>query len=167
MSEPKLPDMKIDPLAIPTPGLDYKTKRFAIASGRSWWQARYRGGRVLSEWDTMRVDGDPSSTRWEDASQHGMIALRLVCPNGNAGVLENPPGDYHFFQLKGGHFDLGAGKGIAEAHIIGMVLADGDSVICWAWETHNKRLVRFQDHFSRMVYGGVGALSANTLGVRL
>lgn len=163
-----------DPLSVPTPGLDYGTKKLVAASGRSWWQLRYRDGRVLSEWETSKLRSflpgpliGGSTSRWEEVSKKGAIALRLVCPNGNAGVLESPY-EHRFFQLKVGHFDLIAGsQKFCDAQIIGLVLDDDDRCVCWAWETRERRLVKFEDHFHAMVYRNIGTLSVANLGVRL
>ena len=176
----------LDPLATVTPGLDYMTKKLVMASGRSWWEARYRDGKLLSEWDTTKASNGAdllwkntvkrflpgpaggSTSRWEEVSKRNMVALRLVCPNGNAGVLEDDGANGRFFQLKSGTFDLGPNSKFCEAQIIGMVLPDDDDrCVCWAWEVRERRLVKFEDHFHNMAYRNIGMLSANHLGVRL
>lgn len=124
------------------------------ASGRSWWQARYSDGKILSEWDTGISILDKSTlptlvnsrtSRWEEAPKDHMVGLRLLCPNGNrveVGELEAPEG-HRFFQLKLGAVDVQMGYGGAingirrhqEAHIIGVVADIIGNCVCRAWET--------------------------------
>lgn len=119
------------------------------ASGRSWWQARYSDGKVLSEWDTithkLRLPFKSNgSSRWEDISKTGMVGLRLLCPNGMAGELEAPEG-HRFFQLKvggiavamtfGGGAFANTTEHFQEAHIIGVVKNEDGDCLCRAWET--------------------------------
>ena len=118
------------------------------ASGRSWWQARYADGRVLSEWDTMTTRLllpvlSSRTSRWEEIPKKGMVGLRLLCPNGMVGELEAPEG-CKFFQLKVGRVGVKMGAGDGEdnrlvheqdAHIIGVVKDDEGNCLCRAWET--------------------------------
>lgn len=138
------------------------------ASGRSWWQARYSNGKVLSEWDTMTSKvllpfGNGKTSRWEDIPKDGMVGLRLLCPNGMAGELEAPEG-HKFFQLKAGGLDVSFGAGIktrryCDAHIIGVVLDPNGSCFCRAWETREKRLIEFYDNIYNMRYCNIGQLN--------
>ena len=140
-------------------------------SGRSWWQCRYRDGRVLSEWDTattrlllpFRANG--RTTRWEEVPKKGMVGLRLLCPNGICGELEAPEG-HRFFQLKVGRFDVALmgnnGKKprrTCEAHIIGVVKDISGDCVCRAWETSENRLIEFTDNIYDMKYRNIGRLS--------
>lgn len=73
-------------------------------SGCSWWQAVYRDGRIINEWETTSEPSRPiakkrSESQWESIPKRGMIALRLLCPNGQAAGLEGDS-DGIFFQLK-------------------------------------------------------------------
>ena len=141
------------------------------ASGRSWWQARYSDGRVVSEWDTLTdkvklPTGAGKSSRWEEVSKEGMIGLRLLCPSGMAGELEAPEG-HRFFQLKAGGMDVGIGftggvagvKQFCDAHIIGVVEDDEGNCLCRAWETKEKRLIEFRDNIYNMKYRNIGRLN--------
>lgn len=122
-------------------------------SGRSWWQARYSDGKVLSEWDTFATKlllpiGKNGSSRWEEVPKEGMVGLRLLCPNGMAGELEAPEG-HRFFQLKvGGQSvevafnvprgftpNVGSSKHFQDAHIIGVIENIKGDCLCRAWET--------------------------------
>lgn len=118
-------------------------------SGRSWWQARYSSGKTLGEWETLIEKpklplgitgfGFGMSSRWEEAPKSGMIGLRLLCPNGQAGELEAPEG-HRFFQLKSGNVDVGiggakGGRSVA-AHIIGVVENTEGDCLCRAWESY-------------------------------
>ena len=77
--------------------MNFATKQMILHSGRSWWQARYSDGKVLSEWDTL-VNmlllplGKSNSSRWEEVPKEHMIGLRLLCPNGMCGELEAKEG---------------------------------------------------------------------------
>lgn len=123
-------------------------------SGRSWWEARYTSGRVLSEWDTFSGReaslklplgtvgfGFGNTSRWEEVPKNGMIGLRLLCPNGMAGELEAPDG-HRFFQIKHGGIDVptggGAGRRYTDAHIIGVVKDDEGTCVCRAWEEYGR-----------------------------
>ncbi len=140
-------------------------------SGRSWWQARYKDDRILSEWDTLTEGillpiGPDKSSRWEDISKDNMIGLRLLCPNGKAGELEAPVG-HKFFQLKAGRVFIGASTGrICDAHIIGVVKDDSGSCFCRAWETREARLIEFYDNILNMRYRHIGQLALNIQGIR-
>jgi len=120
-------------------------------SGRSWWQARYSDGKVLSEWDTLTTKlllpfGKGRSSRWEDVPKDRMVGLRLLCPNGMAGELEAPEG-HLFFQLKAGGFGVGMGAGargpksgrFTIAHVIGVVEDASGNCTCYAWEYPQKK----------------------------
>ena len=125
-------------------------------SGRSWWQARYSNGRVLSEWDTLTgklllPGGNGKSSRWEEIPKKGMVGLRLLCPNGIAGELEAPEG-HRFFQLKVGKKTVAIrfngtvtgnqSERIQEAHIIGVIIDAEGNCLCRAWETTNEIVER-------------------------
>lgn len=147
------------------------------SSGRSWWQARYSNGKVLSEWDTLTGKlllplGGGESSRWEEVPKKGMVGLRLLCPSGMCGELEAPEG-YRFIQLKVGGIDVGMGAGktvtrrFCDAHIIGVVLNGDGNCFCRAWETKERRLIEFRDNVFRMKYRGIGPLALGVQGVRL
>ena len=141
------------------------------SSGHSWWQARYSGGKVLSEWDTLTSKlllpiGSGRSSRWEEVPKRGMLGLRLLCPNGMCGELEAPEG-HRFFQLKVGGFDVGRGH-FCDAHIIGVVTADGNgNCFCRAWELKEKRLIEFCDNIYDMKYFNIGRLSLDAQGIKI
>lgn len=146
-------------------------------SGRSWWQARYSDGKVLSEWDTLtgRIRlplGLGKSSRWEEAPKKGMVGLRLLCPNGMCGELEATEG-CRFIQLKAGGIDVGFGqKGAAtrrycDAHIIGAILNTEGNCFCRAWETKERRLIEFYDNVFNMKYRNIGKLNLDVQGIRI
>ncbi len=141
------------------------------ASGRSWWQARYSTGKVLSEWDTLTNKfhlpfKSNGSSRWEDIPKANMVGLRLLCPNGMAGELEAPEG-HKFFQLKVGGIAVSMGfvgdvKGVSrycDAHIIGVVLNENGDCFCRAWEMKERRLIEFRDNIFDFKYRKIGKLS--------
>ena len=137
-------------------------------SGRSFWQARYRDGRVISEWETgigkiqLPITLGHTS-RWESVDKTGMIGLRLLCPDGMAGELESKE-DYKFFQLKCG--SVGNGRQTT-AHIIGVVINPEGDCICRAWETTPGRLIEFKDNIYAMKYQIIGRLNLEVQGLRI
>jgi hypothetical protein len=149
------------------------------ASDRSWWQARYSEGRILSEWDTLLgkvklPTNKNGSSRWEEIPKKGMVGLRLLCPNGMAGELEAPEG-YRFFQLKVGGASVSLGfiggiKGLqrfCDAHIIGVVSDIEGNCFCRAWETKAKRLIEFRDNIFNMKYQNIGKLNLDVQQLRV
>lgn len=150
--------------------------RFIQASGRSWWEARYRDGRTVAEWGTlpgisarvllpgpMRDSGWRS--RWEEVDKVGMIGLRLLCPNGQVGELEAPR-DHALFQFKCGIAALGQHHA-THAHIIGAIEDDAGRCTCFAWEPEERRLVRFTDSVHWFAYRKVGPLGIENLGLKV
>ncbi len=146
------------------------------ASGRSWWQCRYRDGKVLSEWDTLVSPkllpvGRGQSSRWETVPKAHMVGLRLLCPNGMAAELEAPDGS-RFLQLKVGAFNVGTGgsripRRTQAAHIIGVVLDADGNCLCRAWEYRDRRLVEFKDNIYRMKYENIGRLNLDAQGLKV
>jgi len=148
-------------------------------SGRSWWQARYSSGKILSEWNTLTDKvglplGKGSSSRWEEIPKKGMVGIRLLCPNGMAGELEAPEG-FRFFQLKAGGMDVGIGftggatgvRRFCDAHIIGVVEDADGNCLCRAWETQERRLIEFRDNIYNMKYRNIGKLNLDVQGIRV
>jgi hypothetical protein len=142
-------------------------------SGRSFWQARYSDGHVLSEWDTAPIKIHlPTNiasklSRWEDVPKDGMIGLRLLCPNGMAGELEAPEG-HRFLQLKTGGMDIGPGGGrYCDAHIIGVLLDHNGNCLCRAWEVKERKLIEFFDNIFAMQYRHIGMLSTEVQGLKI
>jgi hypothetical protein len=135
-------------------------------SGRSWWEAQYSNGKTVAEWDTLQSSiltplGDSSSSRWEEISKQNLVALRLLCPNGQAGELRTT-GSFCLFQLKSGVFSL-EGKGITSMqtchyHIIGVILDTNGKCECRAWDYRNKKMLRFFDNITNMAFDNIGAL---------
>lgn len=158
-----LPPQPIDPVII----------AMIRRSGRSWWQAIYKDGRVLSEWDTLSTLprlplGDSSSSHWESVNKDGMVGLRLLCPNGMCGHLKAPEG-HRFIQLKAAHLDIGPGgasRGI-DAHIIGVIMDTNGNCFCRSWEYQSRQLIEFYDNVFQMKYLNIGKLSLEVQGVKL
>lgn len=147
-------------------------------SGRSWWQAMYASGKVLSEWDTLpgRVQlplGAGEGSRWEEIPKKGLVGLRLLCPNGMAGELR-AQGEFSFFQLKTGGIDRsislvtgGAKSGkFIDAHIIGVVYDVNGSCRCRAWDYRTKQLLQFDDNVTNFQFNNIGPLSLDVVGLR-
>jgi hypothetical protein len=148
-------------------------------TGRSFWQARYTDGRILSEWDTgqswmsknlLPIFLNSKTSRWEEVPKKGMIGLRLLCPNGMAGELEAPEG-YKFFQLKSGYFDLNMGAPGSQhsirSHIIGVVNDANGNCLCRAWDYQKKELLQFNDNIYNMKFQNIGALGLEVQGLRV
>lgn len=147
-------------------------------SGRSWWQVRYMDGKVLSEWDTLQGErrlpfGLGRSSRWEEVRKYGMVAIRLLCPDGVAGEIEGIQGT-QFFQLKAGGITVGIGAGntgvtrFCDAHIIGAVENDNGGCWCRVWENKEKRLLAgFHDNIHDMKYRNIGKLNLDVQGIKV
>lgn len=150
-------------------------------SGRSWWQAEYKNGKVINEWDT--VQGGPKlalptnvpgrMSRWEDLDKKDLVILRILCPGGKFKVLIGAlasPRDYLFFQLKTGGFTVGVGQ-YTEAHIIGVVDAEkADKGVCmmYAWDIVRKQLIGpFKDNIYHMAFNKIGPISLPVQGLRV
>jgi hypothetical protein len=143
-----------------------------MSSGRSWWQARYSNGKILSEWETLTDKvrfpiGAGGSSRWEEVPKDKMIGLRLLCPNGMAGDLESPEG-HKFFQLKSGGLMVGVGGGhYIDAHIIGVVRNAKGDCLCRAWDYREKKLLEFEDNINQMKFLNIGKLSLDVQGLKV
>ena len=148
-------------------------------SGRSWWQARYSSGKVLSEWDTGVTLLDKTlfpllvnskSSRWEQVSKKGIVGLRLLCPNGIAGELEAPEG-FKFFQLKVGYFSIAIGKSGSNrsigAHIIGVVQDAEGNCLCRAWDYRTRSLLQFMDNIYEFKFENIGRLNLDVQQLRV
>ena len=155
--------------------MDPKIVAMIRASGRSWWQARYSDGKVLSEWDTLTDRklvplGLGASSRWEEVPKDKMLGLRLLCPNGMAGELEAPEG-HRFFQLKSGGTTVGTSvrgyQHYVEAHIIGVVTDDKGNCLCRAWDCHRQRLLEFRDNVFSMKFLNIGKLNLDVQQVKV
>ena len=131
---------------------------FVKLSGRSWWQARYNTGKIISEWDTSK---DQKKSKWEEIPKIGLTGIRLLCPNGLCGEFESPT-DRRLFQLKCG--GVGDGEHWQSSHIIGMVRNDKGDCDCYAWEG---KLVYFQDNVFNMQYQNIGRLCLEIQGLCL
>jgi hypothetical protein len=122
-------------------------------SGRPWWQAAYRDGKVVSEWDTApgilsKIAGPRSDmwgkSRWEELKKAGMVALRILTPEGMAAELQarDPEGkllDQRFIQLRQTGRDIAMMPGAQNRRymifqMIGAVEDDGQ-VECRSYET--------------------------------
>lgn len=139
-------------------------------SGRSWWQARYSDGKILSEWDTLSGEqlyplSKGKSSRWEEVPKKGMVGLRLLCPNGMAAELEAPEG-YRFFQLKVGYLKIGKGQSTGK-HIIGVVINSNGDCFCRAWDYQLKQLIQFSDNIYNMQYENLGKLNLEVQGLKV
>jgi hypothetical protein len=143
-----------------------------LKSGRSWWQAQYRSGKIISEWNTLtgvklflptRKGG--STSRWEEVAKKDMIRLRILCPNGMCGELEDKEGG-RFIQLKVGGVMVGHGKW-CDAHIIGLIPDINGNCFCRAWEVKEQRLTEFYDNVLDMKYRHIGKLNLDVQGVKI
>lgn len=134
--------------------LDPATLR-ARATGRSWWMVRYSDGRIINEWD---------GPDWSLLPRRGLVAVRLVCPNGKVAELGNSlDASGRLFQLKVGNL-TGARRSI-DAHVIGIVHGTDGQATCAAWEYGPKRLVTFEDNIDAMQYRSIGRLNLPVLGL--
>lgn len=142
-------------------------------SGRSWWEAKYASGKQIAEWETIQGKvltplGNPATSRWEEIDKRGLVALRLLCPNGKAGALLTS-GSYNLFQLKSGVSTVTvAPAGVAvnpeptlhcHYHIIGAVTDTNGTCECYAWDYQNKELLKFKDNVTHMAFDNIGPLN--------
>ncbi len=161
-------------ISLPPQKIDAETAHRIAVSGQSWWQAIYKDGSVVSEWETINPGlqsplGDPRFSHWESVNKDGMVGLRLLCPNGVCGHLEAPDG-HRFIQLKAAHVSIGGPVGASrgtDAHIIGVVTDANGNCFCRAWEYATQQLVEFYDNVLNMKYGNIGKLSLEVQGVKL
>lgn len=129
----------------------------ARVTGRSYWQARYSDGRVISEWERD----------WTALDKRGMVDVRLVCPNGQiAGFGNTVEAGDRLFQLKVAMVTAGFGRGTL-AHLIGLMNGTDGQCVCFAWDYQQGRLIGpFQDNANQMLYHQIGAISGPHLGVK-
>jgi hypothetical protein len=127
----------------------------ARVTQRSWWLVRYRDGRVINEWD---------GPDWSLLPRTGLLAVRLVCPNGKVAELGHPTdASDRLFQLKAGA--LLGGTRNTTAHLIGIVHDASGRASCAAWEYGPRRLVTFEDNVHQMHYLTIGRLNLDVLGI--
>ena len=118
-----------------------------IASGRPWWQVRYRDGKEIAEWETppavvtkhARPDASVwRKSRWEETKKQGILAMRLLCPNGMAAELDTDRLVPSFIELKVGGQDIaitaGASRRFTDANLIGVLRDDNGTLDVWAFE---------------------------------
>lgn len=143
---------------------DRAVMRLVRLSGRSWWRATYRDGRTVSEYDTLVNTvltplGLGRTSRWEEIPKAGMVALSLLCPDGQVARLEGH--EHRFFQLKEGIWRAGETHSTCLRHVIGVVDEPSGGCQCWAWLPPTGRLIAYQDHVRAM------GLSFEVQGLRL
>jgi hypothetical protein len=131
------------------------TRPRCVPAQRSWWLVRYRDGRVINEWD---------GPDWSLLPRTGLLAVRLVCPNGKVAELGHPTdASDRLFQLKAGA--LLGGTRNTTAHLIGIVHDASGRASCAAWEYGPRRLVTFEDNVHQMHYLTIGRLNLDVLGI--
>lgn len=152
---------------------------WVASTRRSWWQAGYRDGKVVNEWDTIpggiklavivAAAREGEKSRWEELPKRGLRSLRLLTPIGRVGHLETDA-DFRLFQLKVGGTSISAGGGRnsrwQDAHLIGKVInSDGDCelMVFDGKELHGP----LPDNVLDLQYKKVGALNLDVLGIRI
>lgn len=142
-------------------------------SRRSWWEAKYLGGRTIGEWQTageaerlafprLRLQ---AKSNWQDLDHSRIVAARLWCPSGEIGEVE-APGPYRIFQFKSG-FRSAAGDGsIIDSHTLGVVVDDAGGCQCWEWD--GRCLRSFADNVQTLhLRYGQGPFNLDVIGLRL
>lgn len=114
-------------------------RAWARTTGRSWWQAVYLDGHMVSEWQTLQ-SADPRTSRWEETDRKGLRTLVLLCPNGKGYSLRSGEDD-KFFQLKQGVKQARNAKTIVLNHVIGVVTNTRGDCVCFAYEPRQYQLV--------------------------
>lgn len=142
-------------------------------SGRSWWEAQYLSGKVVAEWDTLQGEifnplGNQATSRWEEIPKAGLVAIRLLCPNGQAGELRTT-GSYSIFQLKSGRVSVTVSPQNFSGnrsqnlhclyHIIGAIVDTNGKCMCYAWDYEAKTLLKFEDNVTNMAFDNIGQLN--------
>lgn len=142
------------------------------SSGRSWWEARFASGRVVTEWEMVSNVAAPprliEGGHWDELAHTDLVGVRLLCPDGTAAELASKLGA-RLFQFKVGGMAASAGATAqwCSAHVIGAVVDASGACACRAWETFERRLVTFEDNVFDMRYRSVGPLALEHLGVRV
>jgi hypothetical protein len=138
-------------------------KARAGISRRAYWQCRYRDGRIVSEWERD----------WIALPRTGLVACRLVCPNGQVGEVGNSvDASDRILQFKiavAGVGSGGEGGRATVAHVIGILNNPNGDCTLFAWEPEPGRLVGpLSDNFHAMEYGGgtLRQFNADVLGVK-
>ncbi len=147
-------------------------EQMVVGTGRSWWQAGFADGKVVSEWDTttgttqLPARNVGHTSRWEELPKKGLRALRLLCPNGMVGHLETTS-DHKLFQLKVGTVSF-RGSRQCRAHLIGKIVDMNGGCELMAFEVEAGRLVGpIQDNVLALAYQGIGALALDNLELQL
>jgi hypothetical protein len=131
---------------------------------RAYWQVRYRDGTVVSEWERD----------WLDLPRTGLVACRLVCPNGRVGEVGNGvDASDRLFQFKVARAAAGLGRATV-AHVIGILNAPDGACTLFAWEpeggSDGRGILRgpLRDNWHALAYGDgtIRGLSAAVLGAR-
>lgn len=136
--------------------------------GRSYWQVRYRDGTTRHE----------LQCEWTDLPRKGLVAARLICPNGQIAEVGNDSGgdiSDRLFQFKNASADIvmsvggGAmgGSRRTESQILGLVQDPSGKCYCVAWNYRRQQLEQFVDNLFFFQYGNPGPLSFEVLGVKL
>lgn len=151
-------------------------ERMVRSSGRSWWEVLLLGGRTLAEWKTARAARLPllplrqlqERTRWEELDHDRIVAVRLLCPNGQVAEVQAAR-PRSLFQFKVGRAMAGPGgsQRVLDAHVVGVVLTEDGHCDCWAWDYGQQALLRLADSVRDFRYQGLGALNLVALGVSL
>ncbi len=142
------------------------------ASERSWWEARYANGRIVSEWEVAAGVGFVpqlvEAGHWDELSHHNLVGVRLLCPDGAVTELASRQGS-RLFQFKVGGVAASGGRQVhwCSAHVIGAVVDESGACVCRAWETAEWRVQGFEDNVFHMRYRSVGPLALEHLGVRI
>jgi hypothetical protein len=155
--------------------------------GVSFWQVRYRDGRIVTEGD---VD-------WPLLPRRGLVAARLICPNGELGLIDNIEGDERIFQFKCARASMAlvveqtiwqaASMRQRDAQVLGVILDTNGTCRCHVWEQPIKgesqivhpdgvietrqyvrpgRLLTFEDNVWDFKYRNIGRLAAKQLGIK-
>jgi hypothetical protein len=106
-------------------------------------------------------------SRWEEVEKAGMIGLRLLCPNGQAGELEAQR-DHALFQFKVGTAMARPDQSTyahQQAHVIGAITNDRGDCHCFAWEPGG--LAEFDDNVHWFRRHKVGPLGIENLGLKV
>lgn len=136
--------------------------RRSVQDRRTYWQVKYRDGRIINEFDPG-VD-------WLHIAKDGLVEIRLLCPNRQVAVIGNTAGDRRLFQFKVAVAMVslngsGGGRGTF-SHVIGRVTDTKGHCTCYAFDARQGRLVGpWDDSVASMQYENIGLLNWDVLGI--
>lgn len=131
---------------------------------RAYWQCRFFGGKVISEYESCCPKH--KTFDWPELTRRGRVAIRLVAPNGNHAVLcDNRDATDRIFQFKRATLTAGVGRA-THAHVIGLITDTAGNCSCVAWLPEPGIFHGFRDNVWNMQFDNTGRLGFDVLGIK-